>query len=84
MTARFAIFRIERNGFSTRGPVSKFMPLAEAVDELRRLKRDQPHVDHCILGEVGTAEQNLDVSVRIESPLKEDTAIPIRRVPRIS
>ena len=69
MTTRFAIFRHESGGYSTRGPVVPEMTLEEARKEVARLKSAYPHQEFVIMGEIGTVSRSERITVKIENPM---------------
>lgn len=69
MTTRFAIFRHESAGYSTRGPVVPEMSLEEARKEVARLKSTYPHQEFVIMGEIGTVTRSERITVKIENPM---------------
>jgi hypothetical protein len=68
VTTRFAIFRHESGGYSTRGPVVPEMTLDEARKEVARLKSAYPYQEFVIMGEIGTVTRSERITVKIESP----------------
>lgn len=72
MTTRFAIFRHESGGYSTRGPVVPEMSLDEARKEVARLKSAYPYQEFVIMGEIGTVTRSERVTVKIENPVLRD------------
>jgi len=69
VTTRFAIFRHESGGYSTRGPVVPEMTLDEARKEVARLKSAYPHQEFVIMGEIGTVSRSERITVKIENPM---------------
>jgi len=69
VTTRFAIFRHESGGYSTRGPIVPEMTLDEARKEVARLKAAYPYQEFVIMGEVGTVSRSERITVKIESPV---------------
>ena len=69
MTTRFAIFRQESGGYSTRGPVVPEMTLDEARKEVARLKSAYPYQEFVIMGEIGTVSRTERITVKIENPM---------------
>ena len=68
MTAKFAIFRQENSGYSTRGPIVPEMTLDQARKEISRLKTAYPYQEFVIMGEIGTVTRSERVTVKIEVP----------------
>jgi hypothetical protein len=69
VTTRFAIFRHESGGYSTRGPIVPEMTLDEARKEVARLKAAYPYQEFVIMGEIGTVSRSERITVKIESPV---------------
>jgi hypothetical protein len=82
MSANFIVLRRESvGGYSSRGPIAQPMTLKESRAEIVRLKKDFPHQDFVIMGEVGEVTRSERVTVRMEAPDLSD-AIPKKRKPR--
>jgi len=82
MSASFIILRRESvGGYSSRGPIAQPMTLKDARAEIVRLKKDFPHQDFVIMGEVGEVTRSERVTVRMEAPDLSD-ATPRKRKPR--
>src|SRR5260221_177155 len=83
MSANFIVLRRESvGGYSSRGPIAQPMTLKEARAEIVRLKKDVPHRDFVIMGEVGEVTRSERVTGRMEVPDLSD-AIPMKRKPRM-
>jgi hypothetical protein len=69
MSTSFIILRRETaGGYSTRGPIVQPMSLTDARAEIVRLKKQFPHQDFVIMGEVGEATVSERVTVKIGAP----------------
>ena len=92
MTTRFAIFRHESGGYSTRGPVVPEMTLEQARKEVASLKSAYPYQEFVIMGEIGTVSRSERITVKIDAavmpnrspkrskPIDVQNVVPIRKL----